>query len=158
MQEQDQGRPGGRRGGGEGARRKPGRGSRDRIPLVLSACGVLAWIATATITQIPTITCKVGFESAIRMKIPATTPGAAQQRMRTTSPRWTSDGRLSASMIRRFRAVPSASRIVIASAGSATAKTAGPATSAKPKPIADWSVAPAVTPTATRMTSSGSIS
>ena len=94
----------------------------------------------------------------MRMKIPPTTPGPAQARMRNVSPRLTSDGRFSATMIRRFSAVPRASRIVIASAGSVTAKSAGPAVSAKPNPMADCKVAPAITPRATRITSSGSIS
>ena len=78
LQVKDERRTRCRRRGREGARREPGGGLRDRVPFFASAMPVRAWIATATITLIPTITWRVGFESASRMKIPATTPGAAQ--------------------------------------------------------------------------------
>ena len=45
----------------------------------------------------------------------------------------------------------------MASAGSKTANVAGPATRANPKPVADWSVAPAKVASATSVISYGSI-
>src|SRR5215207_3811060 len=104
--------------------------------------------AAARTTATPTITCNACLESCVSATTPTTSPGNAAASIGASARQSTCSFPTPSNSMSTLRATPSTSSVVTASTGSIVANSAGERRRAKPKPVVDWTNAPAKAATA----------